>query len=82
MTFVKEDGRLHPFTKGKKVDYVEYKEKNTSKVLSPRAIEDGYSKRNGGMEPLNTLYPGRRNIAEKQSANNIINPPEYKVLFV
>ena len=33
------------------------------------------------MEPLNALYSGRRNIAEKQSPrNNIVNPPEYKVL--
>lgn len=72
---------MHPFTKGKKTDFVEYKERNTSQVLSPKANEDTYSKKYGGMEPLNALYSGRRNIAEKQSPrNNIVNPPEYKVL--
>ena len=72
---------MHPFTKGKKVDYAEYKQKNTSKIISPRANDETYSKNYGGMEPLNALYPGRRNIAEKQSVNNINNPPEYKVYY-
>ena len=34
----------------------------------------------GGMEPLNALFNGRRNIAQKPSAENIIvSPPNHKV---
>lgn len=73
-----EDGRLHPYSKGKKVEYPQYLERNTSAVLSPKASALTGSPRYGGMEPLNALFDGRRNIAPKPLVDNIINPPMHK----
>ena len=48
--------------------------------MSPKANAPVGSPRYGGMEPLNALFNGRRNIALKPSAENIIlNPPPHQV---
>ena len=50
--------------------------------MSPKPSALVGSPRYGGMEPLNALFDGRRNIAQKPSAENIIvSPPAHKVLI-
>ena len=39
------------------------------------------SPRYGGMEPLNAMFDGRRNIAHKPVIDTILNPPMHKVYF-
>jgi len=76
-TSYEDDNRLHPYTKGKKVDYPQYTERNTSAVLRPDT-SIAYSPKYGGMEPLDALWNGRRSIRPQAVVNNIINPPEAK----
>jgi len=74
-----EDGRLHPYSKGKKVEYPQYLERNTSTVVSPKgSMTVTGSPRYGGMEPLNAMFDGRRNIAHKPVIDTILNPPMHK----
>ena len=71
---------MNPWTKGKKVDYPQYTEKNaTSAVPDNKGI---YSSRSGGFEPLDLLHVGRRSIPSQPTVNNIVTPPAEKVEFL
>jgi len=80
-TSYEDTGRLHPYSKGKKTTYPQYVEKNTSDILNQHKIGTAtFSARYGGVEPLDALFAGRRNIRKQSVVNNIISPPEEKVI--
>lgn len=79
-TSYEDTGKLHPHTKGKKTSYPQYVEKNTSDILNQhKAGTATFSARYGGVEPLDALFVGRRNIRKQSATNNIFNSPEQSI---